>query len=69
VGRASRSSGLLCLEASHARVFQSGLNSGGGATTGGGGRGIIMKVASSGSRRWTGVIPSFYAKTEYSWYA
>jgi hypothetical protein len=31
VEHASRSSGLLCLEASRVRVFQSGLNTGGGA--------------------------------------
>jgi hypothetical protein len=43
--RASRSSGLLCVEASLARVFQSGLKTGGGATTGGA-RGTIVEVAS-----------------------
>jgi hypothetical protein len=48
-----RSDGLLCLEASHARVSQSGLKTGGGAMTGGE-RGIIMEVASSGSQRRTG---------------
>jgi hypothetical protein len=45
VGYASRSSGLLCVEASLARVFQSGLKTGGGATTGGA-RGTIVEVAS-----------------------
>jgi hypothetical protein len=43
-GHASRSSGLLHVEASLARVSQSG----GGATTGGA-RGTIMKVASEAS--------------------
>jgi hypothetical protein len=33
VGHVSRSSGLLHVEASLARVFQSGLKTGGGATT------------------------------------
>jgi hypothetical protein len=33
-GHTSRSGGLLHLEASHARVFQSGLKTGGGATEG-----------------------------------
>jgi hypothetical protein len=42
-----RSDGLLRLEASHARVSQSGLMTGGE-------RGIIMEVASSGSQRRTG---------------
>jgi hypothetical protein len=40
-----RSSGLLHVEASLARVFQSGLKTGGGAMTGGT-RGTIAKVAS-----------------------
>jgi hypothetical protein len=44
-GHASRSSCLLHVEASLARVFQSGLKTGGGATTGGA-RGTITKVAS-----------------------
>jgi hypothetical protein len=48
VGHASRYSGLLCVKASLARVFQSGLKAGGG-TTMGGARGIIVEVASSGS--------------------
>jgi hypothetical protein len=42
---ASRSSGLLHVEASLARVSQSGLKTGGGATTGGA-RGTITKVTS-----------------------
>jgi hypothetical protein len=43
VGHASRFSGLLRVEASLARVFQSGLKTGGGAMTGGA-RGTIVKV-------------------------
>jgi hypothetical protein len=35
VGHTSRSSGLLRVEASQARVFQSGIKTGGGATAGG----------------------------------
>jgi hypothetical protein len=45
---ASRSSGLLRVEASLARVSQSGLKTGGGATTGGA-RGTITEVASEAS--------------------
>jgi hypothetical protein len=48
VGHASRSSGLLRVEASMARVFQSGLKIGGG-TTAGGARGTIAEVASEAS--------------------
>jgi hypothetical protein len=48
VGHASRSSGLLGVEASLARVSQSGLKTGGGATTGGA-RGTITEVASEAS--------------------
>jgi hypothetical protein len=48
VGHASRSSSLLGVEASLARVFQSDLKTGGGATTGGA-RGIITDVASEAS--------------------
>jgi hypothetical protein len=44
----SRSSGLLYVEASLARVFQSGLKTDGGATTGGA-RGTIAEVASEAS--------------------
>jgi hypothetical protein len=44
-GHASRSSGLLRVEASLARVSQSGLKTGGGVTTGGA-RGTIAEVAS-----------------------
>jgi hypothetical protein len=44
VGHVSRSSGLLRVEASLTRVFQSGLKTGGGATVGGA-RGTIVKVA------------------------
>jgi hypothetical protein len=48
MGHASRSSGLLHVEASLARVFQSGLNTGGGVTAGGA-RGTIAEVASESS--------------------
>jgi hypothetical protein len=48
VGHASRSSGLLHMEASLARVSQSGLKIGGGATVGGA-RGTIAEVASEAS--------------------
>jgi hypothetical protein len=44
-GHASRSSSLLGVEASLARVSQSGLKSGGGATVGGA-RGTITEVVS-----------------------
>jgi hypothetical protein len=47
-GHASRSSGLLGVEASLVRVFQSGLKTDGGATTGGA-RGTITKVVSKAS--------------------
>jgi hypothetical protein len=45
MGHVSKSSGLLRVEASLARVFQSGLNTG-GCTTIGGARGTITEVAS-----------------------
>jgi hypothetical protein len=45
VGYASRSSGLLHVKASLARVSQSGLKTGGGATAGGA-RATITEVAS-----------------------
>jgi hypothetical protein len=48
MGHASRSSGLLRVEASLARVSQSGLKTGGGATTGGA-RGTIKEVVSEAS--------------------
>jgi hypothetical protein len=48
VGHATRSSDLLDVEASLARVSQSGLKTGGGATTGGA-RGTITEVASEAS--------------------
>jgi hypothetical protein len=48
VGHVSRFGGLLCLEASRARVSQSGLKNGGGATVGGA-RGTITEVASGSS--------------------
>jgi hypothetical protein len=48
VGHASRSSGLLCVEAGLARVSQSGIKTGGGATTGGA-RGTITEIASEAS--------------------
>jgi hypothetical protein len=47
-GHASRSSSLLGVEASLARVFQSGLKTGEGATTGGA-RGTIAEVTSEAS--------------------
>jgi hypothetical protein len=47
-GHASRSSSLLGIEASLARVSQSGLKTDGGATTGGA-RGTIAEVASEAS--------------------
>jgi hypothetical protein len=47
-GHASRSSNLLGVEASLARVSQSGLKTGGGATTSGA-RGTITEVASEAS--------------------
>jgi hypothetical protein len=48
VGHTSRSSGLLHMEASLARVSQYGLKAGGGATTGGT-RSTIVEVASEAS--------------------
>jgi hypothetical protein len=45
VGHASRSSGLLRVEESRTRVFQSSLKTSGGATAGGA-RGTIVEVAS-----------------------
>jgi hypothetical protein len=48
VGHASRSSGLLHMEASLARVFQSGLKTGGGATVGSA-RGTITEITSEAS--------------------
>jgi hypothetical protein len=48
VEHASRSSGLLGVEASLARVSQSGLKTGGGTTTGGA-RGTIVEAASEAS--------------------
>jgi hypothetical protein len=47
-GHASRSSGLLRVEASLARVFQSGLKTGGGMTAGGA-CSTITEVASEAS--------------------
>jgi hypothetical protein len=47
-GHTSRSSGLLRVEASLARISQSGLKTGGGATTGGA-RGTIVEVVSEAS--------------------
>jgi hypothetical protein len=47
-GHVSRSSGLLGVEASLARVSQSGLKTGGSVTMGGA-RGTIMEVASEAS--------------------
>jgi hypothetical protein len=48
VGYALRFSGLLRVEASLARLFQSGLKTGGG-TIAGGARGTIVEVASEAS--------------------
>jgi hypothetical protein len=48
VGHASRSSGLLRVKASLARIFQSGLKTDGGVTTGGA-RGTIPEVVSEAS--------------------
>jgi hypothetical protein len=48
VGHALRSSGLLCVEASLARVSQSGLKTSGGAMAGGA-CGTIVEVASAAS--------------------
>jgi hypothetical protein len=48
VGHVSRSSGLLYVKSSLARVFQSSLKTGGGATAGGA-RGTIAKVTSEAS--------------------
>jgi hypothetical protein len=48
VGHASRSSGLLRVEASMSKVSQSGVKTGGGATTGGA-RGTIAEIASETS--------------------
>jgi hypothetical protein len=47
-GHASRSSGLLCVEASLARVFHPGLKTDRGAMAGGT-RGTIMEVVSEAS--------------------
>jgi hypothetical protein len=47
-GHMSRSDGLLRLKASHVRVFQSDLKTGGGVTTGGA-RDTIAKVTSGSS--------------------
>jgi hypothetical protein len=52
-GHALRSSSLLGVEASQARVAQSVLKTGGGATAGGA-RGTIMEVASEASWKRTG---------------
>jgi hypothetical protein len=43
VGHTSRSGGLLRLKVSRARIFQSGVKTGGGMTMGGA-RGIIVEV-------------------------
>jgi hypothetical protein len=49
MGHASRSSGLIRVEASRNRVFQSSLKTGGGVTMGGA-RGTIMEVVSRSSQ-------------------
>jgi hypothetical protein len=51
-GHASRSSGLLHVEASLARVSQSGLRTGGGAMAGGA-RDTITEVTSEACLKWT----------------
>jgi hypothetical protein len=51
MGHASRSSGLIHVEASRARIFQSSIKTGGGATTDGA-RGTITDVVSRSSQRW-----------------
>jgi hypothetical protein len=53
MGHASRSSGLLCVEVSQARVSQSGLKASGSAMADGA-HGTIAVVALSLCRRWTG---------------
>jgi hypothetical protein len=53
LGHVSRSSGLLHVEASQARISQSGLKTGGGATTGGA-RDTVAVVASRSSQRQMG---------------
>jgi hypothetical protein len=53
VGHVSRSSGLLLVKASWARVFQSGLKTGRGVMTGGA-RDTIVEVTCESSQRWTG---------------
>jgi hypothetical protein len=53
MGHASRSSGLLHVEASRSRVSQSGLKTSGGVTAGGA-RDIITKNALNPNKRWTG---------------
>jgi hypothetical protein len=67
VGHASRSSDLLHMDASRARVFQSALKTGGGVMAGGA-CGTISEVASELSRRWMSrcdglhrtLLPLFY---------
>jgi hypothetical protein len=53
VGHTSRSSGLLHMEVSRARIFQSGHKIGGDAAVGGA-RGTIAEVASESSQRRMG---------------
>jgi hypothetical protein len=53
VGHASKSSGLLRVEARRVRVSQSGLKTGEGVTAGGA-RGTIAEVTSESSRRRMG---------------
>jgi hypothetical protein len=55
VGHASRSNGLLHVEASRARVSQSGLKTGGGATADDT-RGTIAEVASRSKLKTDGLI-------------
>jgi hypothetical protein len=60
VGRehASRSSDLLHVEASQARVFQSGLKTGGCMTTGGREGYVGDKFKTDGSMRWVASDPA-----------
>jgi hypothetical protein len=57
-GHASRSNGLLHVEASQARVFQSGLKTGGCMTTGGREGYVGDKFKTDGSIRWVASDPA-----------
>jgi hypothetical protein len=64
-GHTSRSSSLLSVEASLARIFQSGLKTGGDATTGGA-RGTIMELKMDESMRRTASDPATLALPFFS---